>query len=108
GGLSAAVDRRRIPLREAPLGRVRMTATFLLDVDNTLLDNDGLKAWCDRRVGEIVGEREAQRFWDLYEWTRHDTGVVDYPIPSERFRGEVGPAVADQIERALVAAAVAE
>ena len=85
-----------------------MTVTFLLDVDNTLLDNDGLKAWCDHRVRDIVGEREALRFWDLYEVTRHDTGVVDYPTTIERFRGEVGPAVADQIERALVDAPFAE
>ena len=33
-----------------------MTVAFLLDVDNTLLDNDGLKAWGDRALRDAVGD----------------------------------------------------
>jgi len=65
-----------------------MTVAFLLDVDNTLLDNDGLKAWCDRALRDAVGDDQADRFWELYEETRHATGVVDYPASFARLREE--------------------
>src|SRR2546430_2361164 len=65
-----------------------MTVAFLLDVDNTLLDNDGLKAWCDRALRDAVGDDQADRFWELYEETRHATGVVDYPATFARLREE--------------------
>ena len=58
---------------------------FLLDVDNTLLDNDAAKAELDRRLRELVGEAETGRFWDLYEEVRHDTGVVSYPLTLARY-----------------------
>src|SRR5438552_3159666 len=65
-----------------------MTVAFLLDVDNTLLDNDGLKAWGDRALRDAVGDDQADRFWELYEETRHATGVVDYPATFARLREE--------------------
>ena len=58
---------------------------FLLDVDNTLLDNDAAKAEIDRRLRELAGEAETRRFWDLYEEVRHDTGVVSYPLTLARY-----------------------
>ena len=58
---------------------------FLLDVDNTLLDNDAAKAELDRRLHALVGEAEAHRFWDLYEEVRRDTGVVSYPLTLARY-----------------------
>jgi FMN phosphatase YigB (HAD superfamily) len=63
-----------------------MTSVFLLDVDNTLLDNDRAKEDVARAIQSIVGPDRAARFWSLYEEVRHDCGVVDYPETLRRFR----------------------
>ena len=58
---------------------------FLLDCDNTLLDNDALKADLDTRLGKLLGTELNTRFWDLYEEVRRDTDVVNYPVVLDRF-----------------------
>jgi FMN phosphatase YigB (HAD superfamily) len=63
-----------------------MSSVFLLDVDNTLLDNDHAKADVARAISELVGPDRAARFWSLYEEVRDDRGVVDYPETLHRFR----------------------
>jgi|ERR1700687_1403418 len=64
-----------------------MTDTvFLIDVDNTLIDNDRAKEDVARKVSEIVGPERASRFWTLYEEIRDECGVVDYPETLRRFR----------------------
>jgi FMN phosphatase YigB (HAD superfamily) len=59
---------------------------FLLDVDNTLLDNDRAKEDMAARVEALVGAERAQRWWDLYEQVRRETDVVDYPRTLTRYR----------------------
>lgn len=64
-----------------------MTASvFLIDVDNTLLDNDEAKADVARAIHGLVGPDRASRFWSLYEDVRDECGVVDYPETLRRFR----------------------
>jgi FMN phosphatase YigB (HAD superfamily) len=63
-----------------------MTTVFLIDVDNTLLDNDRLKADVARAIGDLVGRDRASHFWALYENVRDESGVVDYPEVLRRFR----------------------
>ncbi len=63
-----------------------MATVFLIDVDNTLLDNDRAKADLARAISELVGPDRAARFWSLYEEVRDDRGVVDYPETLRRFR----------------------
>jgi len=63
-----------------------MASVFLLDVDNTLLDNDRAKADVARAISELVGPDRAARFWSVYEEVRDDRGVVDYPETLRRFR----------------------
>jgi len=63
-----------------------MASVFLMDVDNTLLDNDRAKADVARAIGEFVGPDRASRFWSLYEEVRDEGGVVDYPETLRRFR----------------------
>lgn len=58
---------------------------FLLDVDNTLLDNDFVKEDFDRRMRGFLPPPDEQRFWDLYEAIRHERDVVDFPLTLERF-----------------------
>lgn len=63
-----------------------MATVFLIDVDNTLLDNDLAKADVARAIRSIVGLDRAARFWSLYEKVRDECGVVDYPETLRRFR----------------------
>lgn len=64
--------------------------TFLVDVDNTLLDNDAAKVELDRRLRGLLGEQETERFWRLYEEVREEAGVVSYPLTLARFHEETG------------------
>ena len=63
-----------------------MANVFLIDVDNTLLDNDQAKADVARAIEELVRPDRAARFWSLYEEVRDEFGVVDYPETLRRFR----------------------
>lgn len=63
-----------------------MTTAFLIDVDNTLLDNDRLKADVAGAIRDLVGPDGASQFWALYEKVRDEYGVVDYPEVLRRFR----------------------
>ena len=61
---------------------------FLFDVDNTLLDNDAVKADLKRRVLEAFGQQDSERFWAIYEEQRAKHGYADFLGTLERFRGE--------------------
>lgn len=60
---------------------------FLLDVDNTLLDNDRSKEDMKKALREVLGERGTEHFWALYEEVRKELDVVSYPETLERFAG---------------------
>lgn len=62
------------------------TLVFLLDVDNTLLDNDAVKADWDEQLREELGPALTARFWELYEQARSERGVVDIPLALSRLR----------------------
>jgi FMN phosphatase YigB (HAD superfamily) len=61
---------------------------FLLDVDNTLLDNDrvttDLKGYLERQVGH---ERQ-ERYWAIFEELRIELGYADYLGALQRYRLE--------------------
>ncbi len=59
---------------------------FLIDVDNTLLDNDRAKADEAEHLRGLLGEAAASRFWEFYEDVRREEGVVDYPQTLARFK----------------------
>ena len=54
--------------------------TFLLDVDNTLLDNDAAKAAIAAGLDGLLGRERAERFWQHYEEVRRDEGMVNVPL----------------------------
>lgn len=58
---------------------------IMLDVDNTLLDNDRAKRAMDAALDRILGHAESDRFWQVYEVVRKETGVVDLPLTMTRF-----------------------
>ena len=59
---------------------------FLLDVDNTLLDNDAIKKDWDEQLQVELGPTLTTRFWELYEQVRKERGVVDIPLALSRLR----------------------
>lgn len=65
---------------------------ILIDVDNTLIDNDGVKADIDRYLAETFGEPSRGRFWELYEDVRRELDVVSFPVVIERLQHEAGSA----------------
>ncbi len=56
---------------------------FLLDVDNTLLDNDRVRIELD--AADAVGPVHAVRFWEIYEAVREELDFVSFPETMERF-----------------------
>src|SRR5256714_9661172 len=59
---------------------------FLLDVDNTLLDNDAIKKDWDEQLQVELGPKLTTRFWEMYEQVRKERGVVDIPLALSRLR----------------------
>lgn len=59
---------------------------FLLDVDNTLVDNDRAKKDIEQAIASFVAADRVRRFWSLYEEVRQGEGVVDFPETLRRFR----------------------
>lgn len=64
------------------------TLVFLLDVDNTLLNNDKVKKDFDAHLQAELGPELTQRFWELYEEVRHEKSVIDIPETLRRLREE--------------------
>jgi FMN phosphatase YigB (HAD superfamily) len=59
---------------------------FLTDIDNTLIDNDRVKADMETQIRNLAGEKGVQEFWNLYEEVRRELEYVDLPITLARFR----------------------
>ncbi|OLD51316.1 MAG: HAD family hydrolase [Chloroflexi bacterium] len=78
-----------------------MKTVTLLDVDNTLLDNDAAKDALERRILAAVSEERAARFWSLYEDVRRERGVVDFPETLRRFHA-IHPDASDRVDRAVL------
>ncbi len=61
---------------------------FLLDVDNTLLDNDAVTADLKRFLTEEVGAARQERYWAIFEELRAQLGYADYLGALQRYRLE--------------------
>lgn len=62
------------------------TLVFLLDVDNTLLDNDSIKEDWNKQLQVALGPKLSRRFWEIYEQVRKERGIVDIPLALSRLR----------------------
>src|SRR5256714_3333035 len=69
---------------------------FFIDVDNTLIDNDGVKKDLDAHLQVELGSRLASGFWELYEKVREEEGVVDIPAALRRLREQTSLAELDE------------
>ncbi len=61
---------------------------FLIDVDNTLLDNDRVAADLKRHLTREVGAERQERYWALFEQLRQELGYADYLGALQRYRVE--------------------
>ncbi len=59
---------------------------FLLDVDNTLLDNDRFAADLSDRLEQAFGEPERARYWAIFGRLREQLGLADYLGSLQEFR----------------------
>ena len=62
---------------------------FLLDVDNTLLDNDQIIADLQAHLERQFGSVSASRYWAIFEALRSELGYVDYLGALQRYRLDV-------------------
>lgn len=59
---------------------------FLLDVDNTLLDNDRFAADLSDRLEQAFGASERERYWAIFGRLRETLGLADYLGSLQAFR----------------------
>ena len=61
---------------------------FLIDLDNTILDNDSVKKDLEASMLQILGDQLAGRFWELYEIVRKELDVIDFWEQMRRMKDE--------------------
>jgi FMN phosphatase YigB (HAD superfamily) len=59
---------------------------FLLDVDNTLLDNDSIEEDLKRHLERTFGAEQQKRYWSIFEALRDKLGYADYLGALQRYR----------------------
>jgi FMN phosphatase YigB (HAD superfamily) len=68
---------------------VKHEIVFLVDVDNTLLDNDRVQADLSEHLAENYGTAARDRYWAILRGLVDELGYVDYLGALERYRIEV-------------------
>jgi FMN phosphatase YigB (HAD superfamily) len=66
----------------------RSPVVFLLDVDNTLINNDRVSEDLRRHLSREVGAERQQRYWAIFEELRTQLGYADYLGALQRYRLE--------------------
>jgi len=61
---------------------------FLLDVDDTLLDNDQVERDLRQHLTDAFGAERQQRYWAIFEDLRAELGYADYLGALQRYRVE--------------------
>ncbi len=59
---------------------------FLLDVDNTLLDNDRIIADLSEHLAQSFGTESRDRYWKIFKALRVELGYADYLGALQRYR----------------------
>jgi FMN phosphatase YigB (HAD superfamily) len=72
------------------------TLVFLIDVDNTLIDNDHVKDDLDEHIKVEMGEALTTRFWEIYEQAREESDVVNIPLALKRLREQTSISELDE------------
>ena len=79
-----------------------MSVVFLLDVDNTLIDNDQVRKRLDDAITHIAGPDGAKMYWEIYEEVRQELGFVDSLETLSRFHERAGDPSAGALDRAVL------
>lgn len=66
----------------------RHPVVCLVDVDNTLLDNDRIAADLKRHLEREVGRERQERYWAIFEELRAELGYADYLGALQQYRVE--------------------
>jgi FMN phosphatase YigB (HAD superfamily) len=61
---------------------------FLLDVDNTLLDNDRIEKDVSDHLTRTFGREACDRYWSILEQLRSELGYADFLGALQRYRAE--------------------
>jgi hypothetical protein len=61
---------------------------FLVDVDNTLIDNDKAQDDYLQHIKQHLGDYAAKRYWSIFEGLARDLGYADYLGALQRYRLE--------------------
>jgi len=75
---------------------------FLLDVDNTLIDNDLARERLAEASARVLGAEPSRAYWDVYEEVRGELGYVDSLETLSRFHERYPDAPADALDRAIL------
>jgi FMN phosphatase YigB (HAD superfamily) len=59
---------------------------FLLDIDNTLVNNDAVVADLMKHLERDVGVEQQKRYWEFFEQLRGELGYADYLGALQRYR----------------------
>ena len=59
---------------------------FLLDIDNTLVNNDAVVADLMKHLERDVGIEQQKRYWEFFEQLRTELGYADYLGALQRYR----------------------
>ena len=62
------------------------SVVFLLDCDNTLLDNDRVQEDLRGHLTREFGAANCKRYWDIFEELRRELGYADYLGALQRYR----------------------
>jgi FMN phosphatase YigB (HAD superfamily) len=68
--------------------RAPHAVVYLVDVDNTLLDNDSVIEDLKRHLVAAFGDECEQRYWAIFEELRRELGYADYLGALQRYRVE--------------------
>jgi hypothetical protein len=66
----------------------KSAVVFLVDVDNTLLDNDRITADLKGHLEREIGHEREERYWAIFEELRAELGYADYLGALQRYRVE--------------------
>src|SRR5262249_52497026 len=78
GGVHLRDERMDYLFEEDRPGFVARLDVFLFDVDNTLLDNDGIHQALRDHLLQSYGARACECCWALFEGLRGELGYADY------------------------------
>ncbi|HEY7064834.1 MAG TPA: HAD family hydrolase [Chloroflexota bacterium] len=73
---------------DEPKSAQQSPLVFLVDVDNTLVDNDAVKRDVQHRIVELLDRELGDRFFAIYELIRQEHDFVDFPATIQRFHLE--------------------